>query len=176
MLIVSQNAIAHPEPTRSSFEPTSFPAPTRAAHPEAQLNPDQPRQMEQPLDELERLKAENERLTRELAEARTAIRRAKDPTPVQRPTRERIEKFAADAFIRLERVKGGWLLKMGKLVRHFRFLRQIWEILTQEDWVLSDLFPPQKPRATARPRLPYRAPVLLPNRRPAFVYQSTNTE
>lgn len=110
------------------------------------------------------LEAENERLRAELARANAIIRRAKDINPVQRPSWRRVIKLVEDACMSLERIRGGWLLRMGHLVRRFGALKQIWEILIQEDWYLSDIFPPateQSPPA-ARPRLPMRSLPLAP--------------
>lgn len=108
-------------------------------------------------------RAEQDRLSKELAEARSHIKRAKDPSPVQRPSWKRVIALARDACMTLERVKGGWQLTLGHMVRRFRFLKQIWELLVQEDWFLGDIFPPtREPQSppVARPRLPFRAPVL----------------
>lgn len=111
---------------------------------------------------VEQLKAEleAERLGRLRAEA--ALRQAKDPNPVQRPSWQRVIKLVSEACMTLERLKSGWLLKLGHLVRRFKSLKEIWDILTAEDWCLSDIFPPAKPIYTVAPKLPYRAPVLLP--------------
>ena len=108
------------------------------------------------------LEAENERLRVELARANAIIRQAKDPNPVIRPSWQRVIKLVHEACMSLERLKSGWLLKLGHQVRRFKSLKQIWEILTAEEWFLSDIFPPAKPTYTVAPRLPYRAPVLLP--------------
>lgn len=117
--------------------------------------------------EIERLKAENEQLRAELAIGNSKLRRAKDPSPVQRPSWIRVVRLVQDAWMDLGRCKGGWLLKFGKLVRRFRFLKEIWELLTAESWLLSELFPPIPERAiaTVPPRLPFRHP-LLAHRQP----------
>ena len=44
----------------------------------------------------------------------------------------------------VQRTVGGWILKMGDKARKFRRLADIWDILSQEDWYLSDLFAPDK--------------------------------
>lgn len=112
-------------------------------------------------EETGKLKAENEQLRAELAIANSKLRRCKDPDPVQRPSWKRVIRLVHDACLDLQRVKGGWLLKFGRLVRRFRFLKEIWEILTAESWLISELFPPVKETAlTLPPRLPFRHPVL----------------
>lgn len=106
----------------------------------------------------EELEAENDRLRKELAEARTALRRAKDPTPVKRPSFKRLIALVKDACMEISKIASGWELRFGKLKRRFRFLREMWEIFT-EDWLLSEVFPPEPP-VMARPRRPFRHPVL----------------
>jgi hypothetical protein len=121
--------------------------------------------------ENERLKAENEQLKQELMEAKVNLRRAKNPSPVEKPSFKRVLRLVWDACMNLKKVAGGWLLTMGKLERKFKSLKLIWELLTQENWYLSDIFPPQKkPTAfkDAAPRLPKRYPhftqkYLVPN-------------
>ena len=113
-------------------------------------------------DELEKLKAENERLKKELAAAQNTITRAKDINPVQRPSWKRVLQLVRDACMELNRVRGGWELRLGSLKRRFRFLKQIWEILTAVDWSLSEIFPPDGKRKRILPRLPKRYPVLAP--------------
>ena len=133
--------------------------------------------------ELQRLQAallqsekqlEAERAARKRAEA--TIRSCKDPTPVIRPSWMRVIKLVHEACMSLERLplnlksrrSSGWLLKMGHLVRRFKSLREIWDIFTAEEWFLSDIFPPAKPVYTAAPKLPFRAPVLLPYKSDVF--------
>lgn len=114
--------------------------------------------------ENERLKVQNEQLTKALADARTTIRRAKDPRPYQRPNLISVLRLVRDACMNLCKVRGGWELSMGQArKRNFRFLKQIWEILTQEDWSLCEVLPPTPPapiRRSHRPRLLFRHPVL----------------
>lgn len=112
--------------------------------------------------ETEDLKAENERLKRELAAAQSMIRRAKDINPVERPSLKRVLELARDACLDVQRVAGGWELSLGQtLKRRFRFLKEIWEILLQESWSLSDIFRAD-PSGKPKPRLPRRYPVLAP--------------
>lgn len=91
---------------------------------------------------------ENQRLRNELAEAyerlRTAqetIRKAKDINPVQRPSFKRVMLLARAACLTLQKISGGWLLKLGHLIRRFHTLKQVWEVLIADGFTISDLFP-----------------------------------
>ena len=44
----------------------------------------------------------------------------------------------------VQRTVGGWILKMGNKARRFRRLTDIWDILSQDEWYLSDIFPEDK--------------------------------
>ena len=112
--------------------------------------------------EIERLKAGMDQLAKELRDIRVRFRKAKDPRPVERPSLKRVMPLVADACMNLCRVRGGWELSMGRLKRRFRQLKEIWEILIQEDWHLSDVFPPPPDKRQHRPRLPLRHPILAP--------------
>lgn len=129
--------------------------------------------------EIEKIKSENAQLAKDTADARTALRRAKNPQPVERPSVKRMLSIVSGAFMSLRQVfEGfkltrdgsmvpkpcGWELSMGSLKRRFRSLKDIWELLTQEDWFLSDIFPPAQraPKKRCAPRLPFRHPVLIP--------------
>lgn len=108
--------------------------------------------------ERDRLERENEQLQAALGIERDRLKRAKDPNPVERPSLKRVLKLVADACMRLERIQGGWLLKLGHLVRRFKNLKQIWEILIADNWLLSEIFPPDKPGVA--PKLRSRHPIL----------------
>ena len=131
--------------------------------------------------EIEKIKSENAQLAKDKADARTALRRAKNPEPVERPSVKRMLSIVAGAFMRLRQVftgfkltrdgsripkPDGWELSMGDSKRRFRSLKEIWQLLTQEDWFLGDIFPPvpapKKRRGSPLPRLPLRHPVLVP--------------
>lgn len=114
----------------------------------------------------EQLLAQIERLKAELIEARMQLRRAKDPTPLVRVSWKRLINLVHDACMDLSRVGSRWQLRLGKLTRLFRSLREIWELLIQEDWYLSDIFPPAPPPKSVEPRLPHRNPALLPYQAP----------
>jgi hypothetical protein len=115
--------------------------------------------MQQP-DEIDQLKAEIKRLEQENQRLGEIVRRAKDPTPVQRPSLKRVIELVQSACMTLERCGGGWLLKLGHRVRRFRFLKQIWELLIADDWLLEEVFPPEPEQLKIQPQLPERHPVL----------------
>jgi len=100
-------------------------------------------------------------LEAQLLEAKTRANRAKDISPVERPSFRRVGMLARNACMELKKVASGWLLLMGKLQRKFKSLKKIWLLLTQEHWYLSDIFPTQKSAPKykdAPPRLPKRYP------------------
>jgi len=109
---------------------------------------------------IEELKAQNEELRTQLVEAKTCANRAKDFSPVGRASFRRVMMVVTRACMNLKRVAGGWLLFMGNLERKFKTLQEIWMLLTQEDWYLSDIFSPQKsspqPKDIPRRRSRYR--------------------
>lgn len=113
--------------------------------------------------QIKQLRQENHRLTEELNEAKNTIRRAKDISPLIRPSFKRVLRLAHNACMEVQRTVGGWILKMGDKARKFRRLADIWDILSQDDWYLSDLFASDKlipldkikpPRPRTRPKPP----------------------
>jgi len=119
--------------------------------------------------ENEKLKAELEAANAELKTVRSALRNAKDSSPVQRPSFKRVMHLVFEACMTLERVAGGWLLKLGHLTRQFRKLSDIWNILNVDDWSLTEIFevpPKQKPKPVLR--FPRRNPSLAPAYAPAL--------
>ena len=129
--------------------------------------------------EIEKIKSENAQLAKDAANVKTALRRAKNPEPVERPSVKRMLSIVSGAFMSLRQLfegskldkdgkslvpkSCGWELSMGNSKRRFKSLREIWELLTQEDWFLTDIFPPvSAPQKTRLPRLPFRHPVLVP--------------
>ena len=125
-------------------------------------------------EDIDQLKAENERLRaelentqRELKAAYQTIRHARDASPVERPSAKRVLKLIADCCMSLEKTAKGWLLKMGKFSRQFKRLREIWELLVTEDWVLTEIFAIPDPnfvrKTDAKPILPKRYGSLVPN-------------
>lgn len=120
--------------------------------------------------EIKRLREEVSTLNEQVANLRGKLNRAKDPTPVKRPSLLRVLCTARMALMDIKRVGGGWVLSMGEnLRRSFKTLREIWDLLTQDDWCLSDIFPqrvgdtPLVP--SIKPRLPQRYPPLAPSMR-----------
>jgi hypothetical protein len=89
----------------------------------------------------EQLQQEIERLHQEILRLKQIIRNAKDTSPIEKVSFKRVWRLVSEACMELIKVKGNkWILKMGNLTRQFKSLREIWELLTQEDWVLSDIF------------------------------------
>jgi len=122
------------------------------------VDPNEFPDLESALAEIARLRVQNQKLL-ELARAQAEkIRFAKDISPVEKPSLKRVLGLAQAACMDVSKaVTGGWILSMGKnLKRGFKKLRQIWELLSQEDWHLTDLFypPPKEPV--------YIAPIFAP--------------
>ncbi|MEC4896277.1 MAG: hypothetical protein SAL07_25260 [Oscillatoria sp. PMC 1051.18] len=110
--------------------------------------------------ENQRLEQENQQLKEELQKTKQTLRRAKDLTPIIRPSLKRVLRLAKDACMEVKRTVKGWILKMGDKARFFRRLSDIWEILSQDNWYLSDIFPPHKliPINKIQPPLPRKKP------------------
>ena len=109
------------------------------------------------------LKQENESLQKDLDRAKQIIRRAKDISPLMRISLKRVLRLAHDACMEVKRTVGGWILKMGNKARKFKRLADIWDILSQDNWYLSEIFAPDKliaidliqpPRPKKLPTLP----------------------
>ena len=94
--------------------------------------------------EVARLKTENEIIKKDLEQAKQVIRRAKDISPLKRISLKRVLRLAHDACMDVQRTVGGWILRMGDKARKFRRLADIWYILSQDNWFLSELFAPDK--------------------------------
>jgi hypothetical protein len=104
--------------------------------------------------QIQQLQQENELLIEELAEAKQIIRRAKDISPVMRLSLKRVMRLAHHACMDVQRTVGGWILKMGNKARKFRRLADIWDILSQDNWYLNDIFPEDKLISLERFQLP----------------------
>jgi hypothetical protein len=117
-----------------------------------------------------------ETLQKEVAALRRIIARAKDATPVSRPSLKRVAALAATACMSIRKISGGWLLSMGNLCRSFRKLTEIWELLTQEEWLLSDIFPQMNMPEIFKPRLKRRNPVLASYPATQHKYSVNNNE
>jgi hypothetical protein len=91
-----------------------------------------------------KLRQENEIITQDLEQAKQIIRRAKDVSPLMRISLKRVLRLAHDACMDVKRTVGGWILRMGDKARKFRRLADIWDLLSQDDFYLSDIFPEEK--------------------------------
>jgi hypothetical protein len=107
----------------------------------------QTREFQRKLAEIEQrnfeLERQNAELQEQLKEANQRIRRAKDISPAVRPSLQRVMRLAHQAGLEIVRSSKGWLLKMGKLARQFGRLADIWLLLCEEDWYLSEIFAPE---------------------------------
>lgn len=61
----------------------------------------------------------------------------------------------------VQRTVGGWILRMGKAARKFRRLADIWDLISQDDWYLSDVLPDDKliPIDQIQPAPPRKRPI-----------------
>ena len=72
------------------------------------------------IEQNQRLKQENNRIKKDLECAKQVIRRAKDASPIMRLSLKRVLRLAHHACMDVQRVAGGWILRMGGLARKFR--------------------------------------------------------
>jgi hypothetical protein len=91
-----------------------------------------------------KLRQENEIISKDLEQAKQIIRRAKDITPLMRISLQRVLRLAHQACMDVTRTVGGWILRMGNKARKFRRLADIWDLLSQDDFYLGDIFPEEK--------------------------------
>jgi hypothetical protein len=91
-----------------------------------------------------KLRQENEIISKDLDQAKQIIRRAKDVSPLMRISLKRVLRLAHDACMDVKRTVGGWILRMGNKARKFRRLADIWDLLSQDEFYLSDIFPEEK--------------------------------
>ena len=110
----------------------------------------------------QQLQNENKVLKKNLEIAKNVIRRAKDISPLMRISLKRVLRLAHDACMDVQRTVGGWILKMGDKARKFRRLADIWYILSQDNWYLSEIFAPDKLIAIdlIQPPRPRKPPVI----------------
>ncbi|GEM_PF-5673901 len=94
--------------------------------------------------ELEQLRAQIEQLQTENQELKKALLLARDATPIKRISYARANELAQKACMELSRCGNLWLLRMGNLFRKFRFLREVWDLLSVDGWELSGIFPPEQ--------------------------------
>jgi multidrug efflux pump subunit AcrA (membrane-fusion protein) len=105
------------------------------------------------------IERENKLLKKDLDQAKQILRRAKDISPLMRISLKRVLRLAHDACMDVKRTVGGWILKMGDKARKFRRLADIWDLLSQDEFYLSDIFPEDKliaPELILPARLPKR--------------------
>jgi len=108
--------------------------------------------LESALAEIARLRTENEELLGRVRSQSEEIRRAKDISPVEKPSLKRVITLAQAACLDvLKSTEGNWILSMGRLRRSFKKLRDIWDLLISDDWYLMDLFSPPPPQAVPKP-------------------------
>lgn len=91
-------------------------------------------------------------LEEEIAILKETIAKARDITPVQRPSFSRVKRMAENACLELKKVGKQFVVSMGSTSRTFRKLKEIWEFLCQENWALSDLFPQLDPDRKPEPK------------------------
>lgn len=92
--------------------------------------------MKSALAEIARLRTQNDELLQ-------LVRRAKDISPVEKPSLKRVLALARAACMDISKsLSEGWVLSMGHLKRSFKKLRDIWDLLITDDWHLMDLFSP----------------------------------
>jgi hypothetical protein len=109
--------------------------------------------------EVSKLRQENEIISKDLDQAKQILRRAKDISPIMRFSLQRVMRLAHQACMDVKRTVGGWILRMGNKARKFRRLADIWDILSQDEFYLSDIFPEDQliaPELILPPRLPKR--------------------
>ncbi|MGK7896218.1 MAG: hypothetical protein AB4372_22040 [Xenococcus sp. (in: cyanobacteria)] len=87
---------------------------------------------------------ENQTLKQDLEQAKQTIRQAKDISPIVRLSLKRVLRLAHQACMDVQRTVGGWILKMGAQARKFCRLADIWEILSVDEFILSEIFPEDK--------------------------------
>jgi hypothetical protein len=116
--------------------------------------------LESALAEVARLRAQNEELLSRVRSQSTIISRAKDISPIQKPSLKRVRDMASQAFLDVVKdVRSGFCLTWGAAKKHFRHLKDIWELLIQDDWPLSDWFSPPPPATPPAVQKPLFAPI-----------------
>lgn len=128
---------------------------------------------------IEKLELENQQLSEENARQRETIRKAKDISPVAKPSLKRCLRLTREACLNIEKSPKGWILSMGKnLKRIFKNLKEIWELLIQDDWKLNDIFNIKTeneiiPFSTSSYYQPHQKPKLKPRQNPFYATNSS---
>lgn len=116
---------------------------------------------------IERLREEADELYKIIGALRKQIINAKDPSPFKRLSFLKVARYVGGLGFNIVREKSSWVLSMGSILnRKFKNLREIWDLITQEDWHLSDIFPQTSadpPPKQVSPKLPQRHPPLVPS-------------
>jgi hypothetical protein len=114
------------------------------------------------------IEQENQILKKDLEQAKQVIRKAKDIAPVMRLSLKRVMRLAHHACMDVQRTVGGWILKMGDKARKFRRLADIWDILSVDEFILSEIFPKDKLIAVDLIQPPKRRERPEPTQKTAF--------
>ena len=124
------------------------------------------------------LEQENEILKKDLEVAKQVIRRAKDISPLMRISLKRVLRLAKDACLDVRRTVGGWILLMGNKARKFKRLVDIWDILSQDNWFLSEIFAPDKLIAIdlIQPPKPRKLPIQYYPKQPKVPFPITRED
>ena len=125
------------------------------------------------------IEQENKLLKKDLDQAKQIIRRAKDISPIMRLSLKRVLRLAHHACMDIQRTVGGWILRMGDKARKFRRLADIWDLISVDEFILSEIFPPDKliavdliqpPKRKKRPEPPEKT--TRPTMRPGDVIRN----
>lgn len=135
--------------------------------------PKQESEVEKLQKRIKELEQQLDKVNEENSYQRRVIRRAKNISPIERPSFQRVAQLAFEACLEVKRVARGWIVSLGQKMRKFRTLTDIFEFLIRDDWAISDLFPedekvnaldllpplPKKPpRQGASPTFPLMTP------------------
>lgn len=91
---------------------------------------------------IEQLESDIDEIHAENRDLKEVINRAKNISPWARPNFTNVRRMAARWGINIVKAPGGWVVKMAsKIGKKFKRLRDIWLILTQEEFFHEDFFP-----------------------------------
>lgn len=108
---------------------------------------------------IDSMESQNEELRSEIRDLRETINRAKNISPWARPNFNNVRHLAKKACLDIVKAPGGWVVKMASRIgKKFKRLRDIWLILTQEEWHLHDDFFPHSESIPAPAPAPAPAP------------------
>ena len=116
---------------------------------------------------LDSLEEENKEIRDECRSLKETLNRAKDIRPWARPNERNVKQMARAALLEVVKAPGGWVVKMGNSIgKKFKRLRDIWLILTREEWNLHDEFLPRVPTPPSTSPLPPSTSPLPPSTSP----------